>query len=113
MNFPFCKGNHDNNSQGEFPDFYEFTLNMIFAIFLKLANPIRDIFVKNFENCIMGEFVKMQELTLVIILMISPENDHSRLKMKLFNFSESNMNYDLTSGNLDLTTITASYHAKN
>ena len=55
----------------------------------------------------------MQELTLVIILMISPENDHSRLKMKLFNFSESNMNYDLTSGNLDLTTITASYHAKN
>ena len=48
---------------------------MIFAIFLKLANPIRDIFVKNFENCIMGEFVKMQELTLVIILMISPENE--------------------------------------
>jgi len=42
--------NHKNDNQGELMDFYELTLNMIFAIFLKMAIPRMTIFVKILKN---------------------------------------------------------------
>ena len=55
------EGNYKNDSYGEFPDFNEFTLYMIFTIFLKKVHPIMPIFVKNLENHMQGEFAKIQD----------------------------------------------------
>ena len=49
-NLSFLRRNHKNANGSEFPEFYEFTHYMIFAIFLKMAIPIIAIFVENFKN---------------------------------------------------------------
>ena len=46
----FLRENNINHTEGEFLDFYEFTLYMIFASFLEMAIPIMAIFSKIFEN---------------------------------------------------------------
>ena len=61
-----------NDNMGEFPNFREFILNMTLPIFLKIAIPIMVFFVENIKIHIYGEFVKIQEFTLIIIFAISP-----------------------------------------
>ena len=46
----FLKEIPKNDDNGEFPDFHELTLYMIFAVFLKMSIPMTAIFVKNFKN---------------------------------------------------------------
>ena len=53
---------------------------MIFGIFLKMDIPIMAIFMKNLENQIKGEFVKIQELAVVIIFVIFPQKCQFRLE---------------------------------
>ena len=45
-------------------------------------------FQKSRENHIKDEFVKIQEFTLVIIFVISPQKSRSKKKLKIWNFSE-------------------------
>ena len=44
------------------------------------------IFGENFKNHIKGEFVKIKEVTLVIILWLSFKNVKTGLKMKILKF---------------------------
>ena len=83
----FLKEKHKNNNQGDFLDFYEFILYMIFSMFLKMANPIMTIFMKNFKNHLGSEFVKIQDFTLNIIFRIS-QNDIYSEKWKFGNSTE-------------------------
>ena len=66
----FLSENHINDNWVELSDFFEFTLYMTFAIFLKMAISTMAIFLKNFKNHIQGEFVKIRQFTLAIILVI-------------------------------------------
>ena len=50
LNMPFLRMNDKHYCEGEFPDCYEFTLYMIFAISLKMAFSIMCIFVNTFQN---------------------------------------------------------------
>ena len=67
LTLPFSRGNHFNDSKMEFPDFFEITLYIIFAIFPKMT---MTVFVKNFQNHIKDEIFKIQELTLFIIFAL-------------------------------------------
>ena len=51
----FSNVNHENDEWDEFPDFYEFTLCMVFEILLKMAIQIMAIFVKNLKNDELGQ----------------------------------------------------------
>jgi len=62
------------HSWGEFLDFCEYILYMIFANFLKIAIPIMAIFSKNFESHMWGEFVEIREFALVMNCVIFPRN---------------------------------------
>ena len=53
---------------------------MILAIFPKLAIPIMTFFVKIIEIHVKGDFVKIQEFTLVMIFVIFIKNDDLGLK---------------------------------
>ena len=44
---PFLRKHHNYGDKNEFPDFNEFTLNMIFAIFLKISISIMAFFIKS------------------------------------------------------------------
>ena len=77
--FSFLRKNHKNDIQGEFPDFYELTLYINFANFLKTVIPIMIIFVAKFKNHIR----KIQESTLVIIFV--PQ----KIGLENRNFSEN------------------------
>ena len=68
----FLKENLKNNNKGEFSDYYEFTLSMIFVIFLKIAIPTMAVFVENFYKS-EGEFEKVPEFTPVITFVIFPQ----------------------------------------
>ena len=46
----FLRENHKNDNSDEFPDFYEFTLYMNFANFLKMTIQMMAIFDRNFKN---------------------------------------------------------------
>ena len=70
-------------------DFYEFTLYMIFANFLKMAIPIMVIFSKIFENRMKGGLVKVEEFTLVMIYVIFPQKWQFRLKNESFEISRN------------------------
>ena len=56
---PFLRENKKNDNSGAFPDFYEFTLYMIFANVLKMAISIMAIFSKIFQNRMKGGLVKI------------------------------------------------------
>ena len=62
---------------------------MIFAIFFQMAIPIMVGFVKICENHLYGEFVKILELTLVIIFEIFPQKWQFRLKNEIFEISRN------------------------
>ena len=64
------KENRKNDNQGEFFDFNEFTLYMIFLILQEKCHYQNGHFQEDRENNIYGEFVKIQEFTLVIIFVI-------------------------------------------
>ena len=66
---------------------------MNFAIFLKIAVPMIAIFVKKFKNRINDEFVKIRKFILVIIVVISPQNDILCFKMKILKFFGMYPNY--------------------
>ena len=55
--FSFLTKNQKNYNQGEFIDFYELTLYMIFTIFHKKTIPIMTIFLEIFKDHIKVEFV--------------------------------------------------------
>ena len=60
-----------------------------------MALPIMGIFIKNFKNNIMGEFVKIQQFTLVIIFVIFPQKCQFRLKIKGFEISPNSALYGI------------------
>jgi len=62
---------------------------MIFAIFLKMAILIMALFVKKIENHMKGEFVKIEEFTLVIIFVIFLQNVNLGLKKESFEVSRN------------------------
>ena len=66
----FLRVNRNNDNQGEFPDFNDFTLYMVFEIFHENSHYRNGQFLKNREIHIKDEFVKIQEFTLVIIFVI-------------------------------------------
>ena len=59
---------------------------MIFAISLKMVISKMVTFIKNFENHIQGEFVKILKCTLVIIFVIFPQKWQFRLKNLVLKF---------------------------
>ena len=59
---------------------------MIFDIFLKITIPIVIIFVKKLKNNVKGEFVKIKNLTQVIVFVIFSQNWQFRLEIKILNF---------------------------
>ena len=72
----FLRENNINHNYGEFLDFHEVTLYMIFANFLK-----------NFENNVYGEFVKNWEFTLVMTYVIFSQKWQLGLKNESFEIS--------------------------
>ena len=72
LNSNFLRVNPENDYHGEFPDFYEFTQDMNFAIFLKMVIPMMAIYVKKFSNHFQGEFGKIRKFILVIIFATFP-----------------------------------------
>ena len=85
----FFRENHENDHWGEFSDFYEFTLCMIFKIFHENSHYRNGHFQENRENHIKGEFVKIRKFTLVIIVMISPQKWQFGLKIGNFVISQN------------------------
>ena len=71
----FLRENDKNDRYVEFQDFYEWTLYMIFANF-----------VKNFENHIYGELVKIRDFFLAIVFVIFHQKWQFRLKTKFLKF---------------------------
>ena len=78
-----------NDNQGEFPDFNEFTLYMIFEIFHENSHDQNGHLQKNFNNHIQGEFVKIRKYTLGIIFMIFPQKSQFRLEIENFEISRN------------------------
>ena len=76
----FWEKNNKNDDQGEFLDFFEFTLFIIFPIFRKIIVPIAAIFVKNLKSHIWNESVRIQEYTLDVIFVIFTQKWQFRLK---------------------------------
>ena len=57
-------------------------------MFLKMANPIMTIFMKNFKNHLGSEFVKIQEFILNIIFGSLLKNYNLFLKLKIWKLNE-------------------------
>ena len=83
INIGFGPRENHNNELREFLGFYELTLYMIFAIFLKMAIPIMVIFLKSFKN---PDTSSTPEFAQIIFGVISFKNDNLGLKLQILQF---------------------------
>ena len=82
----FLSENHKNDNQGGFLDFNDFTLYMIFSIFLKIANRIMAIFREQFGKSFEGWIRDPGESEIPEFLLFSLKIDHSDLKINFLKF---------------------------
>ena len=82
----FLSENHKNDNNGEFWDFNEFTLYMIFKIFDKNNHCRNGHFQEISERHKKSEFIKIREFTLVIIFVIFFQKWQFLLKSSFWNF---------------------------
>ena len=78
-----------NDNWDESLDVYEFTLYMIFENFHENSHYRNGHFQENLENHMKGEFVKIQEFTLVIIFVIFDKKWQFRLENESFEISQN------------------------